>query len=58
MIVTTREVKNGPVVGIAGAGGFVTINIHKYMMNREIGFEEKLCGSEEEAVPFEHIPSE
>lgn len=58
MIVTTREVKNGPVVGIAGAGGFMTINIHKYMMNREIGFGRKVMWIlEEEAVPFEHIPS-
>lgn len=58
MIVTTREIKNGPVSGIAGAGGFVTINIHKYMMNREIGFGRKVMWIlEEEAVPFEHIPS-
>ncbi len=58
MIVTTREVKDYPVVGIAGAGGFVTINIHKYMMNREIGFGRKVMWIlEEEAVPFEHIPS-
>lgn len=58
MIVTTREASNGPVVGIAGAGGFVTINIHKYMMNREIGFGRKVLWIlEEEAVPFEHIPS-
>lgn len=58
MIVTTREVKDCPVVGIAGAGGFVTINIHKYMMNREIGFGRKVMWIlEEEAVPFEHIPS-
>jgi len=58
MIVTTREIKNGPVAGIAGAGGFITINIHKYMMNREIGFGRKVLQIlEEELVPFEHIPS-
>ncbi|HEY8500829.1 MAG TPA: aspartate kinase [Clostridia bacterium] len=58
MIVTKRDTMNGPVTGIAGAGGFITINIHKYMMNREIGFGRKVLGIlEEEAVPFEHIPS-
>ena len=58
MIVTTREAKNGPVAGIAGAGGFMTINIHKYLMNREVGFGRKvLTILEEESVPFEHIPS-
>lgn len=49
---------NGPVTGIAGAGGFITINIHKYMMNREIGFGRKVLRIlEEESVPFEHMPS-
>ena len=42
MIVNTREIKNGPVSGIAGAGGFLSINIHKYLMNREIGFGRKV----------------
>lgn len=58
MIVTTREITNGPVSGIAGSGGFITINIHKYMMNREIGFGRKVLSIlEEETVPFEHMPS-
>lgn len=58
MIVTNREIKNGPVAGIAGAGGFLSINIHKYMMNREIGFGRKVLRIlEEESLPFEHIPS-
>ncbi|NLY19340.1 MAG: aspartate kinase [Clostridiaceae bacterium] len=58
MIVTTREITNGPLSGIAGSGGFITINIHKYMMNREIGFGRKVLSIlEEETVPFEHMPS-
>ncbi|NLO38399.1 MAG: ACT domain-containing protein, partial [Ruminiclostridium sp.] len=58
MIVTNREIKNGPVAGIAGAGGFLSINIHKYMMNREVGFGRKVLRIlEEESLPFEHIPS-
>mgnify|MGYP000959966030 CR=1 FL=1 len=58
MIVNTREIKNGPVSGIAGAGGFLSINIHKYLMNREIGFGRKVMRIlEEDSVPYEHIPS-
>ncbi|HAA25647.1 MAG TPA: aspartate kinase [Ruminiclostridium sp.] len=58
IIVPKKDIMNGPVTGIAGAGGFISINIHKYMMNREIGFGRKVLGIlEEEAVPFEHIPS-
>lgn len=58
MIVNTRDIKNGPVSGMAGAGGFLSINIHKYLMNREIGFGRKVMRIlEEESVPYEHIPS-
>ncbi|HZK26154.1 MAG TPA: aspartate kinase [Thermoclostridium sp.] len=58
MIVNKRDIKNGPVSGIAGAGGFFSINIHKYLMNREIGFGRKVMRIlEEESVPYEHIPS-
>lgn len=58
MIVNKRDIKNGPVSGIAGAGGFLSINIHKYLMNREIGFGRKVMRIlEEESVPYEHIPS-
>jgi aspartate kinase len=58
MIVPQKDAMNGPVTGIAGAGGFITINIHKYMMNREIGFGRKVLRIlEEESVPFEHMPS-
>jgi len=47
-----------PLSGIAGAKGFCTININKYMMNREIGFVRKVLQIlEEEFVPFEHMPS-
>ncbi len=49
---------NVPLSGIAGAKGFCTININKYMMNREIGFVRKVLQIlEEEFVPFEHMPS-
>ena len=47
-----------PVVGIAADGGFFTLNVMKYMMNREIGFGRKLLQIfEEEGVSYEHTPS-
>ncbi len=47
-----------PVVGIAADGGFFTLNVTKYMMNREIGFGRKLLQIfEEEGVSYEHTPS-
>ena len=46
------------VVGIASSGGFCTIYVSKYLMNREIGFGRKLLQIlEEEGVSYEHTPS-
>jgi aspartate kinase len=42
MITPTRELINCPIAGIAGDKGFCSININKYMMNREIGFGRKV----------------
>ncbi len=58
MITPTRENLECPIAGIAGDKGFCSININKYMMNREIGFGRKVLQIlEEEFVPFEHMPS-
>ena len=58
MIVRTRGNFEGTVTGIAGAKGFVTLNMSKYLMNREVGFVLKvLTILAEEGVPFEHMPS-
>ena len=58
LITPTRDETSSPVAGIAGEKGFCSINIHKYMMNREIGFGRKVLQIlEEEFVPFEHMPS-
>jgi len=58
LIAPTRDASLSPVAGIAGGTGFCSINIHKYMMNREIGFGRKVLQIlEEEFVPFEHMPS-
>lgn len=57
-IVKDRHTHNGPVVGIAGSGGFCFIYISKYLMNREVGFARKVLQMlEEEHIPFEHMPS-
>lgn len=47
-----------PVVGIAGDDKFVSINISKYLMNREIGFGRKVLQILEELnIRWEHIPT-
>jgi aspartate kinase len=58
LITPTRDDSASPLAGIAGGKGFCSINIHKYMMNREVGFGRKVLQIlEEEFVPFEHMPS-
>jgi len=48
----------GRVVGISSSGGFCTIFVSKYLMNREIGFGRRLLQIfEEEALSYEHMPS-
>ena len=46
------------VVGIASHAGFSSINIKKFLMNREIGFTRKLLSILETfEISYEHIPS-
>lgn len=46
------------ITGIAGRKGFSVIDVHKDMMNAEIGFGRKVLGILERFnVPFEHLPS-
>jgi aspartate kinase len=57
-IVAERRHDPGTVVGIASAGGFCTIFVSKYLMNREIGFGRRLLQIfEEEGLSYEHVPS-
>lgn len=57
-IVPERVVGDMPVVGIAATGGFCSIYVSRYLMNREIGFGRSLLQLfEDEAIPFEHTPS-
>ncbi|MGT2667673.1 aspartate kinase [Streptococcus rifensis] len=47
-----------PVVGISADDGFSSINISKYLMNREIGFGRKVLQILEELnIGFEHMPT-
>jgi len=58
MIVAEHQVIDSRVVGIAASGGFCTVFISKYLMNREIGFGRRLLQIfEEEGVSYEHTPS-
>ncbi|MDA0576796.1 MAG: aspartate kinase [Verrucomicrobia bacterium] len=46
------------VVGIASDAGFCSINVSKYLMNREIGFGRKVLQIlEDESISYEHSPS-
>ncbi len=57
-IVNERAIKNGPVSGIASAGGFCSIYVSKYLMNREIGFGRRLLEIlENYGLSYEHTPS-
>lgn len=57
-VVPERPYQAGTVVGISSSGGFSTIFLSKYLMNREIGFGRRLLQIlEEEGLPFEHTPS-
>jgi aspartate kinase len=57
-IVNERQNQNGPVIGIASDGGFCSIYVSKYLMNREIGFGRHLLQILEEfGLSYEHLPS-
>jgi len=58
MIVQSRRVIPGTVVGIASADGFCNIVVEKYLMNRQVGFGRRLLQVlEEEGISYEHMPS-
>lgn len=58
IIVSEKEVRGNPVVGIASDTGFLSLYVSKYLMNRELGFGRRLLHIlEDEGVSFEHTPS-
>ncbi|MCK5850818.1 MAG: aspartate kinase [Kiritimatiellae bacterium] len=57
-IVPERVHTEGRVVGIAASGGFCTVFVGKYLMNRQMGFGRNLLQVfEEEGLSYEHTPS-
>ncbi len=58
LIVTERNAKGMPVVGVAGKQGFSAIHMNKALMNRENGFGRKLLAIiDSHDLSFEHMPS-
>lgn len=58
VIVPEHGAATSRVVGIASAGGFSTIYVSKYLMNREVGFGRRLLQVfEDEGISYEHTPS-
>lgn len=57
-IVLERQEKSQPVTGISADDQFVSINISKYLMNREVGFGRKVLQILEDLnIRFEHMPT-
>ena len=56
-LITTTRASTG-VVGVSCDKGFVSINMKKYLMNREIGFTRRLLSILEDLnISYEHMPS-
>ncbi|RAI82745.1 aspartate kinase [Macrococcoides goetzii] len=54
----TKSRASSGVVGVSCDSGFVSINMTKYLMNREIGFTRKLLTIlEDHHISYEHMPS-
>ncbi len=57
-IVIRCEDKYSPVVGISGDNDFVSINISKYLINREVGVGRKVLQILEDLnICWEHMPT-
>ncbi|KHD43968.1 aspartate kinase [Streptococcus hongkongensis] len=57
-IVLEHKAEHSPVVGISGDDKFVSINMTKYLMNREVGFGRKVLQILEDLnIRWEHMPT-
>ncbi|AEF25888.1 aspartate kinase [Streptococcus parauberis] len=57
-IVLEHKGEHAPVVGISGDDKFVSINMSKYLMNREVGFGRKVLQILEDLnIRWEHMPT-
>lgn len=58
LIVTERLPSERDIIGIACGGRFCSFTVHKFLMNREIGFVRRLLEIfEKMGLSFEHCPS-
>lgn len=58
LIVSKRKNYDSLVTGIAGEKGFCTLNMSKYLMNKEVGFLMKVLSIiADEGISIEHMPS-
>lgn len=59
IIETKREdVDQNPIIGISNVGDFIAFNITEYLMNKKIGYINKLLDIfEYQHIPVEHIPT-
>ena len=58
MIVNRRSNFDGIITGIAGAKGFCSLTLGKYLMNREVGFAMRVLQIlADEGISFDHMPS-
>lgn len=60
MIVSQRTSSDGEdIIGVAGKRGFISLNIHKFGMNDEIGIEDKILHIlRRNGISIEHVPSD
>lgn len=57
-IVLEHKAEHAPVVGISGDDKFVSINMSKYLMNKEVGFGRKVLQILEDLnIRWEHMPT-
>ncbi|CAM4213960.1 aspartate kinase [Streptococcus penaeicida] len=57
-ILLERSSNESPVVGISGDDKFISINMSKYLMNREVGFGRKVLQILEDLnIRWEHMPT-
>jgi aspartate kinase len=57
-MITSKSDRRQTIVGIAGRDGFCTIDIEKYMMNKETGFGQGVLEIiAKRKINFEHMPS-
>ncbi|NVF10981.1 aspartate kinase [Anaerococcus sp. AGMB00486] len=53
-----NNIKENPIIGISNVGDFLAFNITEYLMNKQVGYINKLLDIfEYQHIPVEHIPT-